>query len=198
MEERVSGFRVRGTWDDVVGHGERLTSAMEEFGADAELLKEWDDWRPKSHESREEEMSQKTVEQASLDEGAGERVGEAAREDVQRASERAIESIEKVEGDGPEDVLENWREALQYGLRATDTGTRKTIRMIETPVYEQLMTRFTPYYFDNELVSANTRQAGRLEDGDEFIFEANVNDVQLKEAVSERLETAERTQAEHS
>jgi len=44
------------------------------------------------------------------------------------------------------------------------------------------MTRFTPYYFDNELVSANLQRSG-----DEYVFEVNINDDDLKEAARERL-----------
>jgi hypothetical protein len=51
-------------------------------------------------------VSEKTVEQARIDEGAGEQAGQPAREDLERASERALELIEKAEVDGPEDILE--------------------------------------------------------------------------------------------
>ena len=191
MEERVSGFRVRGSWDDVVAHGERIARALRECGVNEDALAEWNDWRPKAHEELGEEVSEKTAEKASIEEGTGERTGQAATADLKRASEQAIESVEKVEADGPEDVLEKWEDALEHGLRAVDTTTRKAIRTIETAVYDQLMTRFTPYYFDNELVSANIRSTTRLEDGDEFVFEVDVNDDQLKKELSNRLGTAE-------
>ena len=49
------------------------------------------------------------------------------------------------------------------------------------------MTRFTQYYFDNGLVSANIRQTTRLDDGVEFVFEVTVNDDELVEEVGQRL-----------
>ncbi|WP_318570575.1 DUF5828 family protein [Salinigranum marinum] len=193
MEERVSGFRVRGSWEEVVAHGERIARALRESDVDAVALDEWEDWRPKAHEELGEEVSEKTVAQARIKESAGEEAGQAAREDLERASEHALESIEKVEGDGPEDVLEKWEDALEHGLRAVDTTTRKAIRTIETAVYEQIMTRFTPYYLDNDLVSANIRETARLENGDEFVFEVDVNDDQLKQEVSQRLDRSNGT-----
>jgi hypothetical protein len=55
-------------------------------------------------------------------------------------------------------------------------------------VYQKVMTQLAPYYFDNELVSANIQQTSRMEDGGEgFIFEVNVNDDDLKGKVSESL-----------
>ena len=193
MEERVSGFRVRGSWDEVVAHGERFTRALGESDVDEDALAEWDDWRPKAHEELGEEVSEKTVEQARIEEGAGEQAGQAAGEDLERASERALESIAKAEGDGPEDVLEKWEDAIEHGLRAVDTTTRKAIRTIETAVYEQVMTRFTPYYFDNDLVSANIRETTRFENGTEFVFEVDINDDQLKQEVSQRLDRSNGT-----
>ena len=191
MEERVSGFRVRGSWENVVAHGEWITRALRESDVDEDALAELDDWRPKAHEDLGEEVSEKTVEQASLERGAGERAGQATTEDLERASEHALESIERAEGDGPEDMLEKGEDALEHGLHAVDPTTRKAIRTLETAVYERVMTRFAPYYFDNELVSANLRETTRLEDGDEFVFQVNIHDDQPKEKVSQRLDVVE-------
>jgi len=191
MEESVSGFRVRGTWEDVVAHGERLTDALRELDVDADGLGEWDDWRPKAHERLEAEVSEKTVEQAVVEEGAGEAAGVAPTEDVQTAGETVAESMDVLEEDGPEDVYEKLVTALEHALRATDTAVRKGLRRAERTVFEEVMTEFTPYYFDNELVSANLRTTSRLEDGGEFVFEVNVNDDELKAAVGRRLGTRE-------
>ena len=51
MEERVSGFRVRGSRDEVVVHGERIARALRESDVDADALAQWDDWRPKNSRS---------------------------------------------------------------------------------------------------------------------------------------------------
>jgi len=48
------------------------------------------------------------------------------------------------------------------------------------------MTQLAPYYFDNELVSANLRRVG-TEARPEYVFEVNVNDDDLKIRVSNRL-----------
>jgi hypothetical protein len=71
-------------------------------------------------------------------------------------------------------------------VRAADTASRKALRALEGTVYRKVMTQLAPYYFDNELISANIQRSTRG-DEDEFIFEVNVNDDDLKEEVSERL-----------
>lgn len=188
VEERVSGFRVRGSWEDVVAHGERITDALSDLGIDGDPLAEWNEWRPKAHERLETEVSARTVEQARTAEGPGEAAGQPASADLERAGEKAIESIEKAEGDSPEDVLEKWVAALEHALRAADTATRKALRAVETTVYEEVMTRFTPYYFDNALVSANIRRSdGETEN--EFVFVVDVNDDSLKQQLSRRFGT---------
>ncbi len=186
MEESISGFKVRGPWGDVVEHGERITQALREAGVEGEAFEEWNEWRPKSHERLSEDVSEKTAEQASVSEGAGEQAGKAPEEDIQTAGEKLSESYENVEQGDPDTAVERWEESIDHVVRAADTASRKALRALEGTVYRKVMTQLAPYYFDNELISANIQRSTRG-DEDEFIFEVNVNDDDLKEEVSERL-----------
>jgi len=187
MEESISGFKIRGDWGDVVEHGERIASALREIGVDGDAFEEWDDWRPKSHERIDEDVSEKTAEQASVGEGEGEKAGKAPGEDLQEAGEKLSESYEKVEEGESGEALESWSESIDRVARAADSAGRKAIRKVEDTVYRRVMTQLAPYYFDNELVSANIQEVGRGEEGEEFAFEVNVNDDELKSGVSELL-----------
>jgi len=187
MEERISGFVARGTWGDVVEHGERITKALREAGAlDAypNAFEEWTEWRPKAHERIEEEVNEKTAEQASVTEGEGEQAGKTADEDLQTAGERLTESYERLEADDTDGAVEKWQDSLDYVARAADTAGRKAIRKVEDTVYRKVMTQVAPYYFDNELISANIQ---RIRSQEEFVLEVNVNDEVLKEEVREHL-----------
>ncbi|WP_254766230.1 DUF5828 family protein [Salinilacihabitans rarus] len=196
MEESISGFKVRGDWGDVVEHGERITRALRDAGVHApdadygarftRAFEEWEEWRPKAHETLDADVSEKTADQASVEEGAGERAGKGANDDIQTAGEKLSESYEALEEDDAESAVGNWRESIDYVARAADTAGRKALRRVEDTVYQRVMTQLAPYYFDNELVSANIQQSGRGE-GEEFIFEVNVNDDALKEKVSASL-----------
>ncbi|MFB6268245.1 MAG: DUF5828 family protein [Halodesulfurarchaeum sp.] len=192
MEESISGFKRRGDWGDVVEHGERVTTALREAGAPEEYpeaFEEWVEWRPKAHERMESDVSEKTAEQASVDEGEGEEKGKAPDEDLQSAGERLAESYERVEDNDAEGAVEKWQDSLDYVARAADTAGRKAIRKVEDTVYQKVMTQLSPYYFDNELVSANLK---RVRSQDEFVLEVNVNDEDLKEAVREHLYSFEK------
>ncbi|MCU4741221.1 DUF5828 family protein [Halobacteria archaeon AArc-m2/3/4] len=196
MEESISGFKIRGDWGDVVEHGERITYALrdadvhdpdEDYGARfARAYDEWEEWRPKAHETLDTDVSEKTADQASVEEGKGEKAGKDPDEDIKTAGEKLSESYEALENDDAENAVGNWKESIDYVARAADSASRKAIRRVEDTVYQNVMTQLAPYYFDNELVSANIQQSTRGE-GETFVFEVNVNDDVLKENVSDRL-----------
>jgi hypothetical protein len=190
VEESVSGFKIRGSWGDVVEHGERITRALGDVSVPedqeyADEFEEWDEWRPKSHETIEDDVSEKTAEQASVGEGEGEKAGKEPEEDVITAGEKLTESYEKLEDDDTGGAVDKWGESIGYVARAADSAGRKAIRSVEDTVYRRVMTQLAPYYFDNELISANLQQTAS-EDG-VFVFEVNVNDDDYKDRVGERL-----------
>jgi hypothetical protein len=187
MEESISGFKERGGWNEIVEHGERITHALVEFGAEDEAFDEWDDWRPKNHERLDEDVNEKTAEQASIEAGEGERAGRGPDEDLKSAGEKLSESYANI--DDPDEAVDSWGESLEYVARAADSAGRKAIRTVEGTVYKNVMTKVAPYYFDNELVSANLQRTGNAREGDYagYVFEVNVNDDDLKERVSDRL-----------
>ncbi len=197
MEESISGFKVRGDWGDVVEHGERITRALRDAGVhdsdgdDDQLVgafEEWEEWRPRAHETLDTEVSEKTADQASVEEGKGEKAGKKPDEDIKTAGEKLSESYERLEQDDAEGAVGTWKESIDYVARAADSASRKALRRVEDTVYQNVMTQLAPYYFDNELVSANIQQSTRNGgNGEQFVFEVNVNDDELKDEVSDRL-----------
>jgi len=188
MDESISGFRIRGSWGDVVEHGERVTSALREAHADdpyRDAYEAWDDWRPKSHERLSVDVNEKTAEQASVAEGEGERAGRDADDDLQTAGERLSESYEKLEHDDTKGAVEKWNESIEHVARAADTAGRRALRKVENTVYTKVMTQVAPYYFDNDLISANVQRVRGADD--EFAFEVRVNADELREPVREVL-----------
>jgi len=188
IEESVSGFKRRGTWVEIVEHGERIARALEELDADHDVdedgLAEFDEWRPKAHERLSEDVNEKTAEQASVSEGKGERKGKDPDEDLQTAGEKLAESYENL--DEPDEAVDKWGESIDYVARAADSAGRKAIRKVEDTVYRNVMTQMSPYYFDNGLISANIQRVNRSDDP-EYVFEINVNDDDLKIRVSNKL-----------
>jgi hypothetical protein len=196
-EESVAGFKRRGGWVDVVEHGERITQALRDLAAEPDVaaieesaLEAFDEWRPKSHERLDEDVNEKTAEQARVEEGTGEKAGKGPDEDLRTAGEKLADSYENI--DEPDEAVESWSESIDYVARAADSAGRKAIRAVEDKVYRNVMTQIAPYYFDNELVSANLQRVSG-EDRVEYVFEVNVNDDDVKERVSNRLADYERS-----
>ena len=189
MEESISGFKVRGTWPEVVEHGERVTRALRDLdvndGDHTDAFTEWNEWRPKATEDIDADVSEKTADQASVDEGEGEKAGKDPNEDVQTAGEKLSQSYENLEDGDTDSAVDKWNESIEYVARAADSVGRKALRKVEDTVYQRVMTQLAPYYFDNELVSANLQQSAG--EDDEFIFEVNINDEDLKGEVGDRL-----------
>jgi len=187
MEEGVAGFKLSGDWGEIVEHGERITRALGDAGADEaypDAFSDWDDWRPKSDEVIDGEVREKTADHASVGEGEGEEAGESPDDDVRTAGQRLAESYESLEDD-PEEAIEKWQDSVNHVARAADSAGRKALRSVEDTVYRRVMTRIAPYYFDNELVSANVARTG--EEETPFVLEVNVNDDEFKTGVSDRL-----------
>ncbi|WP_226043090.1 DUF5828 family protein [Natrinema sp. DC36] len=197
MEESISGFKTRGSWSDIIEHGERITRALREVHMSDDTgrydsyfpsaFDEWENWRPKAHETLEAEISEKTAAQASVGEGAGERVGKTSDEDIRTAGEKLASSYELLEADNTEAAVDNWSASIAHVVRAADTTGRKALRRVENTVYQNVMTQLAPYYFDNRLISANVQQSIRRESDPQFAFEVNINDDDLKDEVSTRL-----------
>jgi hypothetical protein len=213
IEESVAGFKRRGDWGDVVEHGEQVTRALREAGlgdaddagedvddvagepddppaADADYeaaFAEWEEWRPKAHERIDDDVSEKTAEQASVAEGEGEQAGAEPGEDVKTAGEKLAESYEHLEEGDDEGAVGKWQDSVKYAGRAADSAARRAVRKVEDTVYKRVMTQLAPYYFDNDLVSANLQKTTRGEADEQFVFEVNVNDDELRDFLAERL-----------
>lgn len=193
MDVRVSGFRVEGSWETVVRHAERVSRALLRALADRDeeatarenrAFGQWEDWRPRKDEQLEEEVAERTAEQASVDEGEGEEEGVTAREDLADAGRKLDEAASDLSEQGIREAADTVGESVGHTARAADTAGRRALRALEENLYRHLVTRISPYYFDNPLLHANIERLG----ADEFLFEVDVKDDDLKRAVKDELE----------
>lgn len=194
MEERISGFRIEGDWVDVVEHGDRIAQALRNLGPTAHprmehedyraAVREWEDWRPRRTEDFHEDVRPRTAEKASVPRGKGERRGKDAGEDLEDASRTLVAPESRAHVDAS--LIERVAEAGKLATRAVDTGLRSLFRELEETIYEHLMTRMAPCYFDNRVLSANIER--RSLDADDYTFEININNDELKEKVRQALE----------
>lgn len=193
VDETLGGFELTGSWTEIAEFGERITKGLdqldtEDVGFDfEEAFEEWNEWRPK-HYDGESEIGEKTAEQASVEEGAGEEKDVSASEDLEQSNEKLNDSYEDLSKENLEEAAESWWESVQHAGRAADTIGRKTIRTVEEAVYKHIMTSISPYYFDNQLLSANLKP----KNGGEFRLEVNINPDELRNKFKEQLDFEER------
>lgn len=182
--ESVSGFKIVGDWGEIVEHGERVAFALEELESGDEYdeaLTEYNEWRPKASEDINKDVSEKTAKKASVKKNKVEEKGKKPSDELGEAKEKLSDTVNKMEE--PDEAVDTWSSSIKHITLATDTFIRKTLRSTEEFVYQRFMTLISPYYFDNELVSANLSEKDT-----EFVFEINVNDDDMKSDVSDKLE----------
>lgn len=185
----VSGFKLVGSWRDIVAHGEKISQALAEIedierDFDTEF-EDYNDWRPKFDEDMSTDISEKTAEKASMDEDGLEKQADSPSEEVKEAGKHMSEGTKKVEK--PDEAVVEMKTSFFYLARALAVLAKKSMRNSEEMVYENVMTVLSPYYFDNELISANLTKKSE----DEYVLEVNINDDELKSDVSKKMDEYE-------
>lgn len=185
MQTTLTGFKKTGSWEQIVEHGERITAALIELDVTNDNFDEWNEWRPKVDDTLHGDINKKTAEKATVNHGKGEQKGKSPNEDIVTAGKKLSDnSVQK----SPQQAATNMQQSASYASRAIDTVTRKALRAIETVVYQYIMTRVSPYYFDNELISANTTWNSKLGTNKTvFTLEVNINDDALRANIKEIL-----------
>lgn len=187
MNVRVSGFSFEGTWGGIVEHAHRISRALIRAGAHEDgyeaAVEAYERWRPREEEALDD-VQDRTIEEASVDEGEGERMDVGVREDLADAGRKLGGAAGEAKNGGAAEALRELGASAKHASRAADTASRRAARTLEEGLYRHVMTRTSPYYFDNALISANLEHRGR----DRFVLEVNVKDDALKDTVAKDLE----------
>jgi len=93
VQETISGFSVKGSWKDIVEYGEELSGILRGEDVEREAFEHWEDWRPKSGETFEDEIAKKTAEKASLEAGEGEGLVETWRKAFRGFEEQVYRNV---------------------------------------------------------------------------------------------------------
>lgn len=154
-KQSVSGFSVDGEWLDVVEMGERTAFALSNTIGDESSrdIERFNYWRPKVQEDFSTDMNRKTSREMSLDTDS-KRIG--------------VQS---------EDSLSRKLPILLYD------SLLETVGRTEKFVYQNIMTKISPYYFDSQLLSANLKKV----DVNQYRIEININDDDIKTEIAQTL-----------
>ncbi len=180
MKENISGFKVQGGWNGVVDHGKKISNALEDEGIEGEKLEDWDEWRPKLNEDIED-ITEKTVKKASIKKNTIEKKENGLGKEVEKTKEKLTESVDSLKENNKKQATNKITDTLNHFKDTIITISRMTVRKTERLVY-RLMTKFTPYYFDNQLVSAELKKKRQ-----DYTFEININNDDLKTKIQEKI-----------
>lgn len=184
FSESISGFKIIGDWDEIVEHGERISYTLKKIGVGEyqEELDEYNNWRPKAVEN-DKDISKKTADKASIDEDNNEKNNDPKGE-INKAKEKVSESVSDISDKEPKKAYNDTSKSAKHAYNAVRNMSRKTFRKGEEAVYENVMTKLSPYYFDNKLISANISQKSN----NKYEFEVNINIDEFKKSVSDDLQ----------
>lgn len=179
-KESVSGFKITGDWNRIVEHGERISYTLEKIGIKDHQseLDEYNEWRPKTPENSSD-ISEKTADNASIDTD-----NENPKEDISKAKEKASEGVSDITDADARNAYDDSTESAKHTVSAIKGATKETFKKSEEIIYENVMTKLSPYYFDNSLISANISKKS----DNVFSFEININVDDLKTKVSDNLQ----------
>jgi len=178
-EVTTSGLEFEGDWEEICDFSEELEMVMELYLEDKDEIEEYDDWRPREKDT-EEDMKEKTAEEAAVKEKDIENGFDGAKEELGEAEEKLADSVHDVlNGIDPSRDL---KEALLKIEKVVEVESVRSIRKVEETIYKKLMLKFNPYYFDTEDFSVNLE---RKKDH-QYVLTINVTDEELRKHFQER------------
>jgi len=154
---------------------------MEKYLESQEEIDDFDDWRPHPEDSNED-MKEKTAEEAAVGKRNIEEDFEGARREIDRAEEKMVDSVKDVKnGVNPSKDL---KAALLEIEKVLGVESIRSVRKIEKTIYKKLMLKLNPYYFDTEDFSVNLE----IERNGIFCLSINVTDENLRKHFQDRFE----------
>lgn len=176
FETTNSGLKVTGDWDEICSFSEQLGSVIEDCLPEEKENECYKDWRPREEEDSKD-LKAKTAEEASMDERKLEEDFRGTEEEFQRAKDRISKTMEDIKrGSKPEKDLK--KSSKNIG-RIIGVKSIEAIRKMERVIYEKLMLKFNPYYFDTEDFSVNIQENKK----DDYVLTINIPDESLRDKI---------------
>jgi len=180
IDETNSGLKVEGSWDDITEFCLKLEKIFEKYISDEDEIERYDQWRPKNDEN-EEDVQEKTAEDASIERNHIEEEFEGTEKELEDAEEKIKESFDDIShGKSPVEDLEEAFKDIEILVGAKSL---ESLRKIEETIYKNLMLKFNPCYFDTEDFSLSLNH----KKDESYIFCVNISDENLRTHIQEEL-----------
>ncbi|MBS3781774.1 MAG: hypothetical protein KGY68_04120 [Candidatus Thermoplasmatota archaeon] len=170
----TSGLKLEGSWEEICEFSKELEDVMDHYVDSKEEIEEYDKWMPHRRET-EEDIKNKTVEEAVIKEKKVEKDFEGAKEVLSEAEDDLAESIHDLSNGI--DPSRDLKEALLKIEKVAGVESLRSIRKAEKTIYRKIMLKFNPYYFDTEDFSVNLDHKNQ----GVYVLCINVSDDDLRE-----------------
>lgn len=101
--------------------------------------------------------------------------------EISRASKKLKRSVKEiVNEENPVDELKDASKSIGKTIAAESF---ESVRKMEKFIYEKIMLKFTPYYFDTEDLSINLEKKGK----DRYILNVNIMDEKIRNKIKEKI-----------
>ncbi len=176
-----AGIRYQGDWEEICEFADYLSDIIDEHIDDDEALSDYNHWKPEEDGS-EKDLSKKTAEDASMEETKIEKNFNGAKEELNGARDNLLDSIEHAtNGDDPRCKIK--RACKKIG-RTMGAKSIESVREMEKQIYDKIMLKLNPFYFDDESFSINLEKNNG---SDLYTLTLNIPDEKIRDEVKERI-----------
>ncbi len=190
--ETHSGIKLEGDWDDICDFARRLETVLKdgyeqkekEAGEEAkeeyeESIENYHEWRPREEED-EKDITERTAKDATVEEQEVEENFNGTGEELHKAGEKVKKTIESAT-DEEKSAPEELKDASKCINRLVGAKSLESIRKLERTIYEKIMLKFNPYYFNTEHFSVNLEEIGH----NKYMLTVNIPDEKLRDKIRE-------------
>lgn len=178
VSETNAGVKAKGTWNEICDFLGELQLSLKDY-LDEDSAQRLHNWRPRENEDTEE-LKEKTVEDASLDKKKVEEECGNKKEELKEGSKDIARSVKKAKKGKSKEKLKNGAKKV---AKAVGSESIEMLRDAEETVYEKIMLKLNPYYFDDDDFSINFKK----ERSGEYTINVNATDEELRKDLKRNL-----------
>ncbi|MFP4051435.1 MAG: DUF5828 family protein [Thermoplasmata archaeon] len=175
-----SGIKYEGSWEEICDFSEGLEDVIKEGIHDSSEIKHFHEWRPREKDGKND-ISHRTAEEASIKQKKIEREFKGTKEEITEAEQKFKESIDDVKH--LHNPSRDIKDASKHIENLVEAKSVQSLRKMEEMIYEKLMLKFNPYYFDTEDFSINLND----EKNKDFTLIINIPDEEKRKKVKDIL-----------
>lgn len=174
IETTNAGLKYEGTWKEICDFSRDLDSTFKKCVPNGDSIIEYEKWMPRENENGK--MEKKTAEEAAMKTKRVEKEFNGTKQEIDDAKKKVKESIEDVKnGKNPGKDL---KDASKHIEKLIGAKSVKSLRKMEEIIYEKIMLKFNPCYFDTEEFSVNLK-----EKGDNYVLTLNITDEEERQRI---------------